>query len=45
MESAISMFLAETITADDERLNYLSYEELSLICPWGGNNQPETLTL
>ncbi|MEG4199956.1 hypothetical protein [Microcoleus sp. Pol12A5] len=33
MEVAISMFLAEEITATDERLNYLSYEELSLICP------------
>jgi hypothetical protein len=33
MESAISMFLAETITPDDERLNYLSDEELSLLCP------------
>ena len=27
------MFLAETITPDDERLNYLSDEELSLLCP------------
>ena len=33
MEVAISMFLAETITPDDERLNYLSDEELSLLCP------------
>ena len=33
MEVAISMFLAETITPDDERLNYLSDQELSLLCP------------
>ncbi|MDQ2098948.1 MAG: hypothetical protein QQW96_15020 [Tychonema bourrellyi B0820] len=33
MELAISMFLAESITPDDERLNYLSHEELGLICP------------
>jgi hypothetical protein len=33
MEVAISMFLAEEITATDERLNYLSHEELGLICP------------
>jgi hypothetical protein len=33
MEVAISMFLAEKITANDERLNYLSHEELGLICP------------
>jgi hypothetical protein len=33
MELAISMFLAEKITPDDERLNYLSHEELGLICP------------
>jgi hypothetical protein len=33
MEGAISMFLAEEITATDERLNYLSHEELGLICP------------
>ena len=31
MEVAISMFLAEKITANDERLNYLSHEELGLI--------------
>ena len=33
MEVAISMFLAEEITATDEKLNYLSHEELGLICP------------
>jgi hypothetical protein len=27
------MFLAEEITATDEKLNYLSHEELGLICP------------
>lgn len=33
MELAISMFLDEKLTPDDERLNYLSHEELGLICP------------
>lgn len=33
MEVAISMFLAEEITATDDKLNYLSHEELGLICP------------
>ena len=33
MEVAISMFLAEEITATDKKLNYLSHEELGLICP------------